>query len=75
MKQKGMKTSEAYQGRTFFFFGRAAKPLEELPNLNPCDYILCPGTRPAINKEELTNPDIKLAVEKAMQEFHDKGLI
>lgn len=39
-----MNDGFAFSGRTFCFFGKAAKPLSELPSIAPSSYIACHST-------------------------------
>jgi hypothetical protein len=69
MKRVG-NFSPAYQGRTFFFVGRAAKPIAELPTLDSRSYTVEPGSRPTPTDEDFTSsPEQHKAVEKALEDL------
>lgn len=62
----------SYSGKIFFFIGRAAKKMEELPELDKRDYLIQEGSRPI--GENSPNPKLREAVEKAAQTCLEKGL-
>ena len=57
-----------YCGRSFFFFGRAAKPMEELPEFDPRVLEFQPGSR-EVSKEPPQDPQIKKIVEEVVDEM------
>lgn len=62
-----MNDGVAFSGRTFCFFGKAAKPISELPSINPSSYIACHSTG-KVNEDEASR-EIKQTVEKVIENF------
>lgn len=67
--------SEAFKGTTFFFFGRAAKPMKDLPEFDYRSIVVQPGLRAAKNDDESNNYKIKEAVEKAAKTCEERGYL
>lgn len=73
--RKTVFSGNGYAGRTFFFFGRAAKKLEDLPTLDERVYRIEPGTRSLKGELDSLDPKVLAAVDAAARELNEKGLV